>query len=112
MLPNPQRLKRLALVGSVLEQFDVVGLQEVDGGSFRSSRVNQVEYLAAQAKFPHYFQQLNRNLGHFAQHSNGLLSRLTPRHIEEHRLPGMLPGRGAIHVPWPCAPAQLFKRYY
>ncbi|MCP1317024.1 endonuclease/exonuclease/phosphatase family protein [Vreelandella lionensis] len=107
VLPNPQRLKRLALVGSVLEQFDVVGLQEVDGGSFRSSRVNQVEYLAAQAKFPHYFQQLNRNLGHFAQHSNGLLSRLTPSHIEEHRLPGMLPGRGAIHVRYGEGPDAL-----
>ena len=58
MLPNPQRLKRLALVGGVLEQFDVVGLQEVDGGS-RSSR-ESVEYLAARPSFL-TFQQLNRN---------------------------------------------------
>lgn len=106
-LPHPQRLKRLAMMGSVLEQFDVVGLQEVDGGSFRSSRVNQVEFLAAQAKFPHYFQQLNRNLGQFAQHSNGLLSRLVPSRIEEHRLPGMLPGRGAIHARYGDGPDAL-----
>jgi endonuclease/exonuclease/phosphatase family metal-dependent hydrolase len=98
LLPHPQRTKRLALIGDVLSQFDVVGLQEADGGSFRSSRVNQVEYLASQAGFPHHYQQLNRNLGRVAQHSNGLLSRLSPDAMEEYRLPGMLPGRGAIHA--------------
>lgn len=94
-------------MGNVLEPFDVVGLQEVDGGSFRSGRVNQVEYLASKARFPHYFQQLNRNLGQFAQHSNGLLSRIVPSHIEEHRLPGMLPGRGAIHARYGEGPDAL-----
>nr|WP_232318737.1 endonuclease/exonuclease/phosphatase family protein [Halomonas sp. GT] len=107
VLPHPQRLKRLAQMGNVLEPFDVVGLQEVDGGSFRSGRVNQVEYLATKARFPHYFQQLNRNLGQFAQHSNGLLSRIVPSHIEEHRLPGMLPGRGAIHARYGEGPDAL-----
>ncbi|UYV20893.1 endonuclease/exonuclease/phosphatase family protein [Halomonas qaidamensis] len=107
VLPHPQRLKRLAQMGNVLAPFDVVGLQEVDGGSFRSGRVNQVEYLASQARFPHYFQQLNRNLGQFAQHSNGLLSRIVPSHIEEHRLPGMLPGRGAIHARYGEGPDAL-----
>ena len=98
LLPNPRRQKRLDVMGEVLSKFDVVGLQEVDGGSFRSSRVNQVEYLAAKAGFPHHVQQLNRNLGRIAQHSNGLLSRLVPSQIEEHRLPGAMPGRGAIHA--------------
>ncbi|WP_189467016.1 endonuclease/exonuclease/phosphatase family protein [Litchfieldella qijiaojingensis] len=97
-LPHPKRLRRLDMVGEVLGKFDIVGLQEVDGGSFRSGNVNQVEYLAARAGFPHHFQQLNRNLGRVAQHSNGLLSRLHPTRIEEHRLPGTLPGRGAIHA--------------
>lgn len=106
-LPHPRRLKRLAMMGEVLAEYDVVGLQEVDGGSFRSNRVNQVEYLATQSGFPHYFQQLNRNLGRVAQHSNGLLSRLVPSAIEEHRLPGMLPGRGAIHVRFGNGPDAL-----
>ncbi|WP_346796831.1 endonuclease/exonuclease/phosphatase family protein [Halomonas sp. Bachu 37] len=97
-LPHPRRLQRLDMMGEVLGRFDIVGLQEVDGGSFRSSRVNQVEYLATRAGFPHHFQQLNRNLGRVAQHSNGLLSRLSPTRIEEYRLPGTLPGRGAIHA--------------
>jgi endonuclease/exonuclease/phosphatase family metal-dependent hydrolase len=98
LLPHPNRLRRLDMIGEVLGRFDVVGLQEADGGSFRSSHVNQLEYLASHAGFPHHFQQLNRNLGRIAQHSNGLLSRLTPAQIEEHRLPGTLPGRGAIHA--------------
>ncbi len=86
------------MVSEVLGRFDIVGLQEADGGSFRSGQVNQVEYLATHGGFPHHFQQLNRNLGRFAQHSNGLLSRLPPACIEEHQLPGTLPGRGAIHA--------------
>jgi len=39
---------------------------------------------------------LNRNLGRFAQHSNGLLSRYAPDLLEDHKLPGFMPGRGAI----------------
>ncbi|MFD2191502.1 endonuclease/exonuclease/phosphatase family protein [Pistricoccus aurantiacus] len=97
VLPNPRRKNRLDLMSQVLGAFDIVGLQEADGGSFRSGNVNQVEYLARQAGFPHHFQQLNRNLGRVAQHSNGLLSRLRPTQIEEHRLPGAR-GRGAIHT--------------
>ena len=106
-LPHPKRLQRLNMIGEVLGRFDIVGLQEADGGSFRSSHINQVEYLATHAGFPHHFQQLNRNLGRIAQHSNGLLSRLTPSRIEEHRLPGTLPGRGAIHVRYGEGPDAL-----
>ena len=98
ILPHPRRQQRLDLISEVLSKFDVVGLQEVDGGSFRSSRINQVEYLAAKAGFSHHVQQLNRNLGRIAQHSNGLLSQLVPNQVEEHRLPGAMPGRGAIHA--------------
>ena len=107
LLPHPQRTQRLDMVSSVLSRFDIVGLQEVDGGSFRSSHINQIEYLATRAGFPHHFQQLNRNLGRIAQHSNGLLSRLAPTQIEEHRLPGTLPGRGAIHARYGDGPDAL-----
>lgn len=107
LLPHPKRLQRLDLMGEVFGRFDIVGLQEVDGGSFRSSHVNQVEYLASRAGFPHHFQQLNRNLGRIAQHSNGLLSRLAPNWVEEHRLPGTLPGRGAIHARYGEGPDAL-----
>lgn len=107
LLPHPKRMRRLDMMSEVIGRFDIVGLQEVDGGSFRSSHVNQVEYLATRAGFPHHFQQLNRNLGRIAQHSNGLLSRLTPTRIEEYRLPGTLPGRGAIHACYGTGPDAL-----
>ncbi len=107
LLPHPNRLRRLDMIGEVLGRFDIVGLQEADGGSFRSSQVNQVAYLASHAGFPHHFQQLNRNLGRIAQHSNGLLSRLPPARIEEYRLPGTLPGRGAIHARYGEGPDAL-----
>ncbi len=63
---------------------------------FRSGFINQVEYLARQSKFPCWYSQTNRNLGKFAQHSNGILSRFRPFEVSEHKLPGMIPGRGAL----------------
>ncbi len=82
-------------IGYFLSQFDMVALQEVDGGSWRSAYQNHVELLAKLGHFPFWFQQVNRNLGRFAQHSNGLLSRWPLTHVENHPLPG-LAGRGAI----------------
>lgn len=97
ILPNSKRLERLAVIGRFLSHFDMVGLQEVDGGSFRSGNVNQVDFLAEQARAPFHYQQLNRNLGRLAQHSNGLLSRFQPSRVDNHRLPGP-PGRGVMHA--------------
>ncbi|MBA1274970.1 endonuclease/exonuclease/phosphatase family protein [Stutzerimonas azotifigens] len=95
LLPHPGRAGNLQRIGELLSDYDLVALQEVDGGSLRSGYVNQVEHLAQLGAFPYWYQQLNRNLGHFAQHSNGLLSRLEPGALEDHPLPGPA-GRGAI----------------
>ena len=76
LLPHAGRANNLQRIADLLADFDLVALQEVDGGSLRSGYVNQVEYLAQQGAFPYWYQQLNRNLGRFAQHSNGVLSRL------------------------------------
>lgn len=95
LLPHPGRALNLQRIGTLLEGYDLVALQEVDGGSLRSGYVNQVEHLAQLGAFPYWYQQLNRNLGRFAQHSNGLLSRLAPQLLEDHPLPGPS-GRGAI----------------
>lgn len=96
LLPHAGRQVQLGKVAQLLGDFDLVALQEVDGGSLRSGFVNQVEHLARESGFPYWYQQLNRNLGRFAQHSNGLLSRYAPDLLEDHKLPGILPGRGAI----------------
>ncbi len=95
VLPHTGRAGNLRKIGDLLADYDLVALQEADGGSLRSGYVNQVEHLAHLGAFPYWYQQLNRNLGKFAQHSNGVLSRLRPWAIEDHPLPGP-PGRGAI----------------
>ncbi|HEY6610785.1 MAG TPA: endonuclease/exonuclease/phosphatase family protein [Pseudomonas sp.] len=95
LLPHRERAVNLQRIGALLADFDLVALQEVDGGSLRSDYVNQVEHLAQLGNFPYWYQQLNRNLGPLAQHSNGLLSRLRPSLLEDHPLPGPR-GRGAI----------------
>jgi endonuclease/exonuclease/phosphatase family metal-dependent hydrolase len=96
VLPYPQRQANLDRIANLISDFDIVGLQEVDGGSLRSGFVNQTEYLALQGHFPYWYDQTNRNLGHIAQHSIGLLSRFRPTKITEAKLPGMIPGRGAL----------------
>lgn len=95
LLPHTGRAGNLQRIGDLLGDYDLVALQEVDGGSLRSGYINQVEHLAQLGDFPYWYQQLNRNLGRLAQHSNGLLSRLRPNLLEDHPLPGP-PGRGAI----------------
>jgi len=95
LLPHAGRTLNLQRIAGLLADFDLVALQEVDGGSLRSGFVNQVERLAQLGDFPFWYQQLNRNYGRFAQHSNGLLSRIQPSLLEDHPLPGPA-GRGAI----------------
>lgn len=95
LVAHPQSADNIDRIADLVSNFDLVALQEVDGGSLRSGNINQLVHMATRAEFPFWHQQLNRNLGRLGQFSNGLLSRLTPYHIEDHRLPG-LPGRGAI----------------
>ena len=95
-LPDGARMGNLDRISSVIGSFDIIGLQEVDGGSFRSGYVNQAQYLARAAAFPYWYSQTNRDLGRIAQHSNGLLTKLRPQAVREHKLPGMIPGRGAL----------------
>lgn len=96
LLPHPRRQENLAAVAELIRDFDLVGLQELDGGSFRSGFINQAEYLALQAGFPHWHDQINRNLLGLARHSFAVLGRLVPGAVSNHALPGGLPGRGAL----------------
>ena len=98
LLPHAQCFDNLDRIAQLVGEYDIVGLQEVDGGSLRSYFVNQVEYLAQRSRFPFWYQQTNRNLGKIAKHSNGLLSRFKPSEVVEYKLPGFIPGRGAMMV--------------
>ncbi|MXW49294.1 MAG: EEP domain-containing protein [Gammaproteobacteria bacterium] len=107
VLPHFSRQQNLQRIADVVAGYDFVALQEVDGGSLRSGFVNQVEYLAAWGGFPHWYAQLNRDLGPLAQHGNGLLTRVRPLSLEDHKLPGLIPGRGAIVARLPCQGAEI-----
>ncbi|MEJ2212886.1 MAG: endonuclease/exonuclease/phosphatase family protein [Gammaproteobacteria bacterium] len=95
LLPNREQMRNLNAIAKILKPYDFVGLQEVDGGSFRSGFVNQTRYLAMRSGFNFWFSQPNRNVGNLAKHSNGLLSRYSPSLCQHLKLPGM-PGRGIL----------------
>ena len=97
LLPLRERISNLNRIASLVRPYDLVGLQEVDSGSLRTGFLDQTEYLAHRARFPYWYRQVNRSLGKIAQHSNGVLSRVRPSFIDEHKLPG-LRGRGAMLV--------------
>lgn len=96
-LPHPEKQESLSLIAKVLRDYDVIALQEVDAGSLRSAFLDQTAYLAHHGGFPFWHKQVNRNVGHLAQYSNGFLSRFRPSAVHTHRLPG-LRGRGAMVI--------------
>ena len=96
LLPHGERIDNLNDIASLIQNYDVVGLQEVDAGSLRSGFINQTEYLALRAGFPVWHDRTNRSLGKFAQHSMGILSRYAAETVTDHNLPGMIPGRGVM----------------
>lgn len=96
VLPHTDSFSNLNLIAETIKPYDIVALQEADAGSIRSAHTNQTEYLAKQADFPYWWHQSNRQIGRFAHHSNGMLSRLKPLSVSEHKLPGRIPGRGAM----------------
>ena len=100
LLPLKERISNLNRIADLVQSYDLVGLQEVDSGSLRTGFLDQTEYLAHRARFPFWYRQVNRSLGKIAQHSNGVLSRVRPHAVDEHKLPG-LRGRGAMLVELP-----------
>ena len=98
VLHHPQRFNNLDRIAQLMSEYDLVGVQEADAGSARSGFVNITEYLANAAGFPYWDDHTNRRIGQFARHSLGVLSRYKPSGITEHKLPGRLPGRGAMAV--------------
>lgn len=107
VLPDSERFVNLDSISRLVSTFDIVGLQEVDPGSLRSGFVNQTEYLALKAGFPYWHHQTNRRIGKFARQSIGILSRFRPVQLTEHKLPGRIPGRGALRVEFAGGGARL-----
>ncbi|HKK14348.1 MAG TPA: endonuclease/exonuclease/phosphatase family protein [Gammaproteobacteria bacterium] len=98
VLPHPERFDNLNRIADLIHGYDLVGLQEVDAGSLRSGFVNLTEYLAQRADYPYWYDQTNRRVGGIARHAIGMLSRYRPTEITEHKLPGRIPGRGALLI--------------
>lgn len=96
VLPHSQRVENLDAIADFVAPFDMVALQEVDSGSLRSGFINQSKYLATHANMPFWCHQSNRKVGTVAYAGNGFLSRYEPNAVEEHRLPGVIPGRGTL----------------
>ena len=107
LVPVPSRMSNLDGIARVLVDYDIVGLQEVDAGSLRSGFVNQIKYLADSAGFEYVFDQSNRKIGMISQHGNAILSRVRPEAITEHKLPGLIPGRGVLEVRFGFGPDAL-----
>lgn len=96
ILPSSERMENLSRIARMVSDYDLVGLQEVDAGSLRSGFINQTEYLADKARFPFWHHQTTRKIGRIAQHSNGFMSKFRPAEVYNHKLPGVIPGRGAL----------------
>lgn len=94
VLPDRRTLANLDAIARLLRRYDLVGLQEVDGGSLRSAFLDQARYLAHRAGLPWWRLQTTRRVGQVSHHANALLARMRPAAVEEHRLPGA--GRGAL----------------
>ncbi|MDF2940114.1 MAG: endonuclease [Gammaproteobacteria bacterium] len=107
-LPHPRRQDTLRSIAHLIAPYDVVGLQELDGGSLRSGHINQIEFLAEHGGFLCKQQQTTRDMGLFAQHGKGLLSRFPVHAIKEYPLPSKLPGRGIVTFCVGEASAPLF----
>jgi endonuclease/exonuclease/phosphatase family metal-dependent hydrolase len=91
LLPSRERMRNLNSIANMLRGYDLVGLQEVDSGSLRSGFLDMTEYLAHRGGYPHWYTQVNRNMGMVAQHSNGFLSKVKANRVTNYRLP---PGNG------------------
>lgn len=98
ILPSVRRHDTLYQAGQLMREYDLIALQEVDGGSFRTNFHDQVRTLCHHAELKYWHTQTNRDMGFWAQHSNAVISRVPVQQVTEHKLPGLLPGRGAIEL--------------
>jgi endonuclease/exonuclease/phosphatase family metal-dependent hydrolase len=82
----------------LVRDHDFVAIQEADAGSLRTRFTNQMEFLAREADYPYHGLAVTRDLHPVARHCLGFLSRWPASIVDDHALPGSLPGRRALHV--------------
>jgi len=95
LLPHKQTIANLDRIAEQMD-FDIVGLQEADCGSFRSRYIQQAQYIAFRANLPYCYTQTTRDIGAIASIGLGLISRYPCVHLERHRLPASRHGRGLM----------------
>jgi endonuclease/exonuclease/phosphatase family metal-dependent hydrolase len=102
ILPGPSKTENIRAIANAIARFDLVCLQEADGGSTRSGFVHQAHRLAELADFTTVLDQRNRKVGlkalPFACSGNAILARTACENWREHALPGAVQGRGAIEA--------------
>lgn len=98
VLPGPGMRATLDRIAELTRPYDIVALQEGDAGSLRTLGRNQIEYLAHRADFPYFGFTVTRDLRPITQHCLGYLSRISPRDVNEFRLPSLVPGRRALKI--------------
>ena len=96
VLPAGNKRGSLDTIAELAGGHDIVGLNESDPGSLRSGFTNQTHYLAQRGGFDYWSHQPNRSVGGVASSANGLLSKLEPREVTDHPLPGRIAGRGVL----------------
>lgn len=96
VLPGGNKRGSLDAIAQLAGGHDIVGLNESDPGSLRSGFTNQTHYLAERGGFDYWSHQPNRRVGGLACSANGLLSKLEPREVSDHPLPGRIAGRGVL----------------
>lgn len=102
VLPSPGKMVNLREIANAIAGFDVVCLQEADGGSTRSGFMHQSHQLAMLAGFATVIDQRNRKVGlktlPFACSGNSILAQRVCQSWKEHSLPARLPGRGVLQA--------------
>ena len=100
VLSGPSKSNNLAAIAEAISEFDLVCLQEADGGSTRSAFVHQAHRIASLANFGTVLDQRNRKVGlkylPFSCSGNAVLARQGCNDWKEHALPGTVKGRGVI----------------
>jgi len=94
------RSKTTALrrIAEAIAPYDVVCLQEIDLGGRRAGFASQVDAIAAGSGHAHVAVQENRVIPGVSRHGNAIFSHWPLHLVCDMKLPGRVPGRGAVIV--------------